>query len=789
MHANDLALGLTKKLSTESVLKHCKELDDENSKTGEKKMNDTNYLMEKPNKSCLQLSSSTSSSISYEQCEEFRNKKYKSTNKKSRRNRKDHDLNFEEDVLRRKLSSISIDSSDGETKTNLIKKENDCINTPANDIVFSSKNEKPSRRNNLTGKSETSNRKDSVSEDIQKAYSDEIETNEAKYEPNRAYTAQLRNAIKLPVDNDSEFSRITTSVRTSETKPTKEATNQLGADAELPAKYSKKMNKKADKKQETERFEEIRSRVIVVKNPRIKSRKKSKSKTTDSKKSSEVQQTPEKELLKSKSKTEGKQRLKEKSKKSSKEKREKSSKTKQEIRQVDGYEVPLQNPTVSHKQDANPNRRTYSEKRKKKTNSSEEERFIVVGKTKYQANQSNYETKSAKTQPTTTSYDGEQKEELEKQKNSQDSSAKYVSKRLSDKDLWHSLKPHVPIAIPNQVRVTRAAKKEDKSKTNDEESKTDKLFKSKKHWDAPRRSALTKDETSKVGRGADSSNWYANAYVVSNAVRPELRGGKPNNKSSYGLSPPKQCARAFSSSGSNSSPYLTESSSTRDSALSSYSYSSSDQSLVDERHNGRQRHLDKHNNNKSNTSSFETNSMNDVTPSSAAFTKARPRQQRSASSTSSFQRYPIKIVGVKSKIQYKLNNESGVYKKHDSKVAGNKNDDVFNDSPPSSPNDNVFEPKFGKRRTKRQNACVVAEGEDGQSPWQHQRLVVVSQKPGALLNRKSGQQKSVHSKQSGNFVKSISGGSDKRPQTIRDLYSLHNVLSDTQNGTVSKLLF
>nr|XP_002126872.1 probable myosin light chain kinase DDB_G0279831 [Ciona intestinalis] len=92
---------------------------------------------------------------------------------------------------------------------------------------------------------------------------------------------------------------------------------------------------------------------------------------------------------------------------------------------------------------------------------------------------------------------------------------------------------------------------------------------------------------------------------------------------------------------------------------------------------------------------------------------------------------------------------------------------------------------FGPRRRPKD---VPAENEEYSSKWQHHRLVVVSQKPTAeFLSGKPQNSRTPPTNKrriSPQQKTSSSEDTEKKSPTIRDLYSLHNVLSDTQNGTV-----
>ena len=652
-----------------------------------------------------------------------------------------------------------------------MKKENGDI--PTSDNVYVSKTEatmKKSRRSS-NELNESSDRRNSVTEDIQAVNEDETENNDVKHDPNKAYASQQqRSSIKLPADIGLEAERAKLVTETDKQLP------NTNTNLELSSKHSKKMERKVYRNNEDDTNADLPSRVIVVKNPRIKSRKKQKSKSADNlkrlgkQKEDQTQSVyrPEEQIT----------RYKE----SKKERKEKSSKTKSRKKEI--VEVPSQ---YSATKDASQQqRKLFKQKQRKKAASSDEDNHvIIISKTKHQQSKSNYEVK-----PSAKSAYSEQKQDQDKRRNSQETSAKYITKRASEKELWFNIKTIADDS--NQVRSSRALKKNDKSKTpvvDEDDKKTS--SKTKKFHRAHRRMLASKEKSNEGVRLMDAVNWHTsgvNVYEVSSTVRPESRGWKANalDKTNYGSSPPKHVARLASSSESDVKLYSSDSSTSHDSALSSASQSSTDHSDLDDQANVRHRHADKYS--RSNPPSIEVNNKTELTVANAVFNRHRNRPQRSASSTSSFQRYPCHIIDIKAKPKSKhTNNDQAMFIRYENKVANSGNKAEDNDSPPSSPNENLFEPKFGKRRNKRPNVSIVAEGEDGNSPWQHQQLVVVSQKPGALSTRKAGTSKALQqSKQTtGNFTKNISGGSDKRPQTIRDLYSLHNVLSDTQNGTVS----
>ena len=105
--------------------------------------------------------------------------------------------------------------------------------------------------------------------------------------------------------------------------------------------------------------------------------------------------------------------------------------------------------------------------------------------------------------------------------------------------------------------------------------------------------------------------------------------------------------------------------------------------------------------------------------------------------------------------------------------------------------------RLGPRKERPSRMSAKAEDEECHSKWQHHQLVVVSRKPGdrdavADSNANEGrkmvvpptkmEKKRVVGKSRNRNVQTRKDGSR---MTIRDLYSLHNVLSDTQNGTVS----
>ena len=107
--------------------------------------------------------------------------------------------------------------------------------------------------------------------------------------------------------------------------------------------------------------------------------------------------------------------------------------------------------------------------------------------------------------------------------------------------------------------------------------------------------------------------------------------------------------------------------------------------------------------------------------------------------------------------------------------------------------------KLGYRRTRPSSHSVTAEGDDYAPRWQLHKLVVVSQTP-EISKENKHQQSAKKQFQKQNSVgdnrkeqqfdstsRSSAAANEKKTVTIRDLYSLHNVLSDTRNGTVSIL--
>jgi len=93
-------------------------------------------------------------------------------------------------------------------------------------------------------------------------------------------------------------------------------------------------------------------------------------------------------------------------------------------------------------------------------------------------------------------------------------------------------------------------------------------------------------------------------------------------------------------------------------------------------------------------------------------------------------------------------------------------------------------PHLGTRRERPSRLSAKAEDEDCHSRWQHHHLVVVSQKPGDSKKQINSLVTKPDHKFNNKTASSKFMSSTKKSVTIRDLYSLHNVLSDTQNGTV-----
>ena len=109
--------------------------------------------------------------------------------------------------------------------------------------------------------------------------------------------------------------------------------------------------------------------------------------------------------------------------------------------------------------------------------------------------------------------------------------------------------------------------------------------------------------------------------------------------------------------------------------------------------------------------------------------------------------------------------------------------------------------RLGPRKERPSRMSAKAEDEECHSKWQHHQLVVVSRKPGdrdavADSNANEGRKMVVPPTklEKKRFVgksrnRNVQTRKDGSRMTIRDLYSLHNVLSDTQNGTVGSVIF
>ena len=600
-----------------------------------------------------------------------------SSKKRERRRKKVSECDFEE-ALRRRLSSISVDSSDNEC--DVTKKR--IAHTNGGSAIEVVRNQSDKSEGNC------------VIEDGQ------VENSDLKCDPNNS-----RALLEPCADGDSGKDKFAAA-----------ADSDRLAEAEKKRKLRKHLKKMEKLRKKSEAAgKEVPSRVIVVHNPRRKKQKSKSNKPENGEKMSKATEKDEKRI---------------KSSKKVKKPGDKSYQSQNSDNQLHKY---------------------YNESRAKKTSSLEENKSSVSA-TKLDDGDSKHIQK----------HSGVPQEPAQKTPEAH-SIAKLFAHRYSD----------TPSISAAYIRSSRATRKDDQIK-NKSGGRT---ARSKKQSGKP--SKPNQESNSKVSKAAFIAD-LANIYKPSNTIRPDLRGSKIRNKEKHNSSLPKHVLAGDLSIESESSSHSTSSTSSHVSASSSFSRSSTDQSSADEPMSHRHRYVDKQNNIKSMSSSDETNHKKDLTANATDWTRDRHRQRRSASSTSSFLRYPFRIIDAKVKTQIKYySNEGGKRLENKMAVEGSKQDEG---SPPPSPNDHVFEPKFGRRRTKRPNVCVVAEGEDGHSRWQHQHLVVVSQKP----DRKMGPARSSYAKQPG--IISTSSGGEKRSQTIRDLYSLHNVLSDTQNGTVSGLL-
>nr|CAB3260731.1 uncharacterized protein LOC100175892 [Phallusia mammillata] len=291
----------------------------------------------------------------------------------------------------------------------------------------------------------------------------------------------------------------------------------------------------------------------------------------------------------------------------------------------------------------------------------------------------------------------------------------------------------------------------------------------------------------------DIANWHANMYDAKTLVRPGRRDTRsktsmPNEDKKVTNGRRERTRRVSSPTDvSTSSSYSSVSGSSRSSS-SSYE-SSDDTSSIDEpRSDGRRTRATKYNSkhvksrSPSRDSTLRQQDNKKVNGENGRHSK--PQYRKSASSTSSFQRRPTTNDDKRRKNDKRGEGTSVV------KRRGDENDQSHSHSPVD---DKMLEQQFGAHRKRRTNTSVKAEGEDSHSLWQHHQLVVISQKPDSLplgsklkpdspkANSTTKPQLSAQKKPVGNTT---SGGIDRRSLTIRDLYSLHNVLSDTQNGTV-----
>ncbi|XP_076810099.1 uncharacterized protein LOC143452846 [Clavelina lepadiformis] len=270
-------------------------------------------------------------------------------------------------------------------------------------------------------------------------------------------------------------------------------------------------------------------------------------------------------------------------------------------------------------------------------------------------------------------------------------------------------------------------------------------------------------------RMVETSNWHTMAYGVTTTVRADRRSRDyPRN----GCHEPRSRHPNRKSVSTDSSSSTFSSSSTSIHSSQSSCQSSSKRSSSGGRHDiqysgqGRAHDLTP-------TSSCESSSWNDSKgfSSKSRNVGAKPIQQRSASTSSTFQ---TRAIDRKKQKNPKMSGELATIKRHDKKQRGEE------DYSSNSPQEEIFEAKFRNRHSKRSNGSALAEEDSGHSLWQHHRLVLVSQKPQKLSKDKPTSQKATQLKQ----ISKRASNSDKRNLTIRDLYSLHNVLSDTQNGTV-----
>lgn len=328
--------------------------------------------------------------------------------------------------------------------------------------------------------------------------------------------------------------------------------------------------------------------------------------------------------------------------------------------------------------------------------------------------------------------------------------------------------------IKDQEKYLKALKKKELDIIRNKEAY---LNNAKRHNNAIRSPQLANHSTenyAKESRIVGTMNWHTIAPDICDSGRPDVRSQKINKANHTKVElPSKRFVKTSVSSEYDSSSCYSSSSISSDSAVSSYS--SSENAYLDSfppsRHPRSEKHADR--------SPSPANGKN-----LALSSTGRPSSRRRASSTSSYVQYPFQVDGRnKSGCKHNINEVGPARRPEKHQTRGNKTGEITNSSPPPSPNNHNFEQKLGKRRLRPSARFIVAEGEGSNSPWHNHQLVLVSQTPKSSIGRNSCHSKSTNAKPSN--LSTAANENKKNPQTIRDLYSLHNVLSDTQNGTVS----
>ena len=664
--------------------------------------------------------------------------------KSSRRKRPDSE--WIEETLRRKLSAISISSTNDlktDSHANLTINEKSTLKTAQSvgDCGLATK----STESNLTtsplisgDENQSLNNSNFVSESVQvdnllRVYSDDV-----KSDPNKADNQQSSCSININQCKTSSSSGLV-SGRVGIEVSTQQA---LGNASSIAKKSSKSKRKKKSVKEEGNKVNETPNRIIVVKAPKIEKEEKKRKKSAKKSKVSSKKMTSKQNLIKI-------IRIPDNNNSPESEKQK-------EINYSENEDI-----FNKKKQNASKNREKHEQsKQRQHYKSSKGHKLDEDKRKKVQDIYANGDAKAnhgkdfnqTKANYLTKFIQGSEQPEKKKSFKKLSSSEKYPPQTKS------------PSKAINKV--------EDKRKFRDGIN----YIYTQHHNPVERSSRKSNNHVenfSKEARIVGTLNWHTLAPDINDSIRPDLRGLRKDNSTNVKIRPPPKrfVKPSISSDSENSSCYSTSSVSS-DSALSSYSDSSSDNSYSGGSPPAHPNYTKKY----INRSSSSENDMK------VPIARAFPR--RRASSTSSFLQQPIQISNVWNKSKHKHDEAVPARRPNTKLLTGDdKTTKTSDNSFRQTQNDHDFDQKFEKKRTKRFSRCIVAEGEGSNSPWHHHQLVVVSQKPGYHTNRKTCITKSITTKQPSAAL--ISNESDKHPQTIRDLYSLHNVLSNTQNGTVS----